>query len=138
IQIAEGRRYKLAAPATGAIFCTAGAAEGWNMAIFEDREKGFEQKFKHDQELDFKVRVRANKLLGLWVAGLLGLPPEEAETYAKTVVEADLQRPGDDDVVEKVLADCAARKVEMTEHRLRNHMREVLLTAREQIKSERS
>jgi hypothetical protein len=108
------------------------------MAIFEDREKGFEQKFKHDQELEFKVRVRANKLLGLWVAGQLGLPPEEAETYARTVVEADLQRPGDDDVVEKVLADCAARKIDMTEHRLRNHMREVLQVARQQVQSERS
>ena len=108
------------------------------MAIFEDREKGFEQKFKHDQELEFKVRVRANKLLGLWVAGQLGLPPEEAEAYAKTVVEADLQRPGDDDVVEKVLADCAARKIDMTEHRLRSHMREVLQVARQQVQSERS
>ena len=78
------------------------------MAIFEDREKGFEQKYKHDQELDFKVKVRANKMLGLWIAGLFGMPADEADAYAKTVVAADLERPGDDDVVEKVMADFKA------------------------------
>ena len=59
------------------------------MAIFEDREKGFEQKFKHDQELEFKVRVRANKLLGLWVAGLLLAGTLPASAWA-TIQEATL------------------------------------------------
>src|SRR5215470_13379893 len=101
------------------------------MAIFEDREKGFEQKYKHDQELEFKIKVRANKILGLWVAGEFGLPTAEAEEYAKSVVAADLERPGDDDVVEKVLADFKGRGLDMTEHRLRLRMAETLKVARE-------
>jgi hypothetical protein len=108
------------------------------MAIFEDREKGFEQKYKHDQELDFKVKVRANKMLGLWLAGLFGMAADEADAYAKTVVTADFERPGDDDVVEKVLADCKARGVEMTAHHLRLRMAETLTAARQQLMSEKA
>ena len=108
------------------------------MAIFEDREKGFEQKYKHDQELDFKIRVRANKMLGLWIAAQLGMPADEAETYAKSVVAADFERPGDDDVVEKVLADFKSRGMEMTEHRLRLRMAETLAVAREQMMADKA
>ena len=108
------------------------------MAIFEDREKGFEQKYKHDQELDFKIKVRANKLLGLWIAGLFGMPADEADAYAKTVVAADLERPGDDDVVEKVMADFKSRGIEMTEHRLRLRMAETLAAARQQVMGEKA
>ena len=108
------------------------------MAIFEDREKGFEQKYKHDQELDFKIKVRANKMLGLWIAGLFGMPAEEADAYAKTVVAADLEWPGDDDVVEKVMADFKARGLEMTEHRLRLRMAETLTAARQQVMTEKA
>src|SRR5215475_4324762 len=95
---------------------TAGRRQG--MATFDEREKGFEQKYKHDKELEFKVNARRNRLLGLWVAKELGIPAAEAEAYAKSVVEADFVRFGDDDVVEKILADCKVKGVEMTEHRL--------------------
>jgi hypothetical protein len=108
------------------------------MAIFEDREKGFEQKYKHDQELDFKIKVRANKMLGLWIAGLFGLPADEADAYAKSVVTADLQRPGDDDVVEKVMADFKSRGIEMTERRLRLRMAETLAAARQQVMGDKA
>ena len=108
------------------------------MAIFEDREKGFEQKYKHDQELEFKIKVRANKILGLWVAGELGLPAGEADAYAKSVVAADLDKPGDDDVVEKVMADFKSRGVAMTEHRLRLRMAETLTAARQQVMTEKA
>ena len=69
------------------------------MSTFNDREKGFENKFKHDQEATFKATARRNKLLGLWVAKELGLSGAAAEDYAKSVVVADMEKPGDDDVV---------------------------------------
>jgi hypothetical protein len=106
------------------------------MSTFDDREQSFENKFKHDKELQFRVNARRNKLLGLWAAQLLGIHGSEAEAYAKTVVAADLEKPGDDDVVQKVLADFKARGVEMSEHRLRKHMEELLQTAHQQIMTE--
>ena len=106
------------------------------MATFDDREKGFEQKYKHDKELEFKVNARRNKLLGLWAAKELGLPDAEAEAYAKTVVMADFQKPGDDDVVEKIVGDFKAKGIEMSEHRVRKHMSELLDTARKQVMTE--
>lgn len=106
------------------------------MASFDDRKKSFERKFEHDQELRFKVIARRNKLLGQWAAKELGLPAGEHETYAKSVVMADFDRPGDSDVVEKVLKDFADKGVDMNEHRLRKHMDELMATARDQIMSE--
>lgn len=106
------------------------------MASFDDRKKGFEEKYKHDKELAFKVNARRNKLLGLWAAQELGVPAAEAEAYAKSVVMADFEKPGDDDVVEKILADAKAKGVEMTEHRVRKHMHDLLEAARQQIMSE--
>ena len=106
------------------------------MASFNDREKTFERKFEHDEELRFKVTARRNRLLGMWAAQELGLPAAEHDAYAKSVVMADFEKPGDSDVVEKVMKDFADRGLAMTEHRLRNHMDELMKTAREQIMSE--
>jgi hypothetical protein len=106
------------------------------MATFDDRQKGFEQKYKHDKELEFKINARRNKLLGLWAAKEMGVPESEAEAYAKTVVMADFEKPGDEDVVQKILGDLKAKGIEMSEHRLRKHMTELLDTAREQVMSE--
>ena len=105
------------------------------MASFDDREKGFEQKYKHDKELEFKINARRNKLLGLWVAEQLGIPAGEAEAYAKSVVMADFAKPGDDDVIEKVIADCQAKGVAMTEQRLRKRLGELHDVARQQVMS---
>ena len=105
------------------------------MASFDDREKGFEQKYKHDKELEFKINARRNKLLGLWVAEQLGIPAGEAEAYAKSVVMADFTKPGDDDVIEKVIADCQAKGVAMTEQRLRKRLAELRDVARQQVMS---
>src|SRR3546814_14271709 len=82
------------------------------MANFDDREKGFEHKYKHDKELEFKINARRNKLLGLWAATQLGLTGADAETYAKSVVMADFDKPGDDDVLDKVVADFVAKRSE--------------------------
>ena len=103
------------------------------MSTFDEREKGFEQKFSHDKELEFKVNARRNRLLGLWVAKELGIPAAEAEAYAKSIVEADLTH---HDVVQKILADCKQKGVAMTEHRLHKHMQELREVAREQVKKE--
>ena len=105
------------------------------MASFDDREKGFEQKYKHDKELEFKINARRNKLLGLWVAEQLGIPAGAAEAYAKSVVMADFTKPGDDDVIEKVIADCRAKGVAMTEQRLRKRLGELHDVARQQVMS---
>ncbi|MEX1108866.1 MAG: DUF1476 domain-containing protein [Dongiaceae bacterium] len=106
------------------------------MASFDDRQKSFERKFEHDQELQFKVNARRNRLLGQWAAKELGMPDAEHDAYAKAVVMSDFDRPGDSDVVEKLLGDFKAKGVEMTEHRLRKHMDELLIEARRQFMTE--
>ena len=104
------------------------------MTTFDDREKAFEDKYKHDQELQFRVEVRRNKLLGLWAAELLG--KDDAEAYAKEVVSADFEEPGDADLVRKLLGDFQDGGVEMSEHRLRNKMEDCLAAAKEQVMAE--
>jgi hypothetical protein len=78
------------------------------MTTFDEREKAFEQKFEHDMELRFKARARRNKLLGLWAAGLMGKSGDAAESYARDIVMADFEKPGDHDVLHTLLADLAA------------------------------
>ncbi len=106
------------------------------MTTFDDREKAFEDKFKHDQQLQFRVEVRRNKLLGLWVAELLGKADADAEAYAKEVVSSDFEEPGDADVVRKVLGDIKAAGAELSEHRLRKKMDELLAVAKDQVMKE--
>ena len=108
--------------------------EDRTMTIFDDREKAFEDKYKHDQELQFRVEVRRNKLLGLWAAELLG--KDDAEAYAKEVISADFAEPGGADLVRKILADLQDGGVEMSEHRLRKKMEECLAEAKEQVMKE--
>lgn len=103
------------------------------MTTFNDREKAFEDKYKHDQDLQFKVEVRRNKLLGLWAAELLDISGADAEAYAKEVVSSDFEEPGDADLVRKVMGDFAAKNVEMSEHRLRKRMEELVAVAKEQV-----
>jgi hypothetical protein len=92
------------------------------MALFDDRKKGQENKYAHDQELRFKAIARRNKLLGLWIAAQMGKTGAEADAYAAEVIASDFEKPGDDDVVEKVLRDCKAAGLDMDEHKLRRHM----------------
>jgi hypothetical protein len=103
------------------------------MSAFDDRQKGFEAKYKHDQETQFKVTARRNKLLGLWAAEQLGLSGAEAEAYAKSVVAADFEKPGDDDVLHKIMADFSAKGVQVTEHALRKRMADLTQIARDQV-----
>ena len=103
------------------------------MTTFSERESAFENKFKHDKELEFKVTNRRNKMLGLWAAQLLGIDGAEAEAYAKSVVSADFEKPGDDDVLQKVLADFKTKNVDISEHRLRKQMADLMDEARRQV-----
>jgi len=75
------------------------------MSTFNDREKAFENKYKHDEEMVFKAQARANKLLGLWAADLMGKTGDAATAYAKEVIIADFEEAGHEDVVRKVAAD---------------------------------
>lgn len=79
------------------------------MPSFDDRENAFESKFAHDAEMQFRAEARRNKLLGLWAAGLLGKSGDEAAEYAASVVAADFEEAGDEDVVRKVAADLAGK-----------------------------
>jgi len=106
------------------------------MTGFDDREKAFEAKFKQDQELQFRVIARRNKLLGLWAAEMLGMSGEEANAYAMEVAKSDFEAPGDDDVLQKVLGDLTNKNVEMTDHRLRKKMDDLIAEATNQIRNE--
>lgn len=103
------------------------------MSTFDEREKGFENKFKRDEEFRFKASARRNKLLGLWAAELMGLAGADADAYAQEVIKADFERPGDDDVLEKVFADLQAKGVETSERLVRKHMDELLVEAMRQV-----
>lgn len=104
------------------------------MSSFEDRQKGFERKFAHDEEMQFKAQARRNRLLGLWAAGRMGISdPDEARAYAQQVVTADFKEKGDDDVFQKVWADLQAKGVSVTEQELRQQMDGLLAEAKTQI-----
>ena len=106
------------------------------MTTFDDREKAFENKYKRDQELQFRVEVRRNKLLGHWAAELMDLKGADAESYAKEVIAADFEEPGDADLVRKVLGDLQGKSVDMSDHRLRRKMEELLTVAKHQVMNE--
>ncbi len=103
---------------------------------FTDRQKAFEEKFKHDQELQFRVEVRRNKLVGLWAAELLGKKGDEAEAYARDVISSDLSEPGIDDVVRKIMGDFQEANVDLSEHRLRKKIEELQAAAKHQLMTE--
>lgn len=103
------------------------------MTTFDDREHAFEAKFAHDEEMKFKAEARANKLLGLWAAEILGKSGQDAEDYAKSVVIADFEEAGHEDVVRKVVADLEG---EITSQAIREKRLELLAVAKQQIVKE--
>ena len=105
------------------------------MSTFDKREEGFEKQFAHDEELKFKATSRRNKLLGLWAAEKLGLSGADAETYAKSVVMADFEGPGDQDVFRKIRKDFDAKGVTQSDHQIRRTMDELLAKAVADIKA---
>ena len=105
------------------------------MTTFDKREEGFEKKFALDEELKFKAEARRNKLLGLWVAGKLGMAGDSATAYAREVVAADFEEAGDRDVVHKVMRDLAAKGETITESELGAKMNELMAQAIVQVKA---
>jgi hypothetical protein len=103
------------------------------MTTFDDRETAFENKFAHDEELQFKISARRNKLVGMWAAGLMGLTTEEADAYAKSVVQADFEESGDEDVVRKLLGDLTSAGVEADDQMVRAAMDTQMTEARRQF-----
>ncbi|KAJ56778.1 aldolase [Actibacterium mucosum KCTC 23349] len=103
------------------------------MTTFDDRENAFENKFAHDAEMQFKAQARANKLLGLWAAELLGKSGDDAEAYATEVVKSDFEEAGHEDVFRKVSGDLGDKADEET---IRNKMAEVLAEAKDQLLNE--
>lgn len=103
------------------------------MSTFDERENAFESRFAHDEELRFKATARRNKLLGAWAAERLGHTGEAADAYARSVVRADFEEPGEEDVYRKIRADFDAADVPVDDQALRLKMRELLILAAEQI-----
>ncbi len=105
------------------------------MSSFDKREEGFEKKFAHDADLKFKAEARRNKLLGNWAAGKLGLSGADADAYAKSVVVADFDEPGDADVLRKVSKDFADKNVAISDSEIRTEMDTLLGQAVAEIKA---
>lgn len=106
------------------------------MTTFDDREQAFENKFKHDQELLFRIYARRAKLIGLWAAEQMGITGEEAEAYGKQIVAVDFEEPGHQDIVRRILADFQAKGVDISAHRLEKEMDLMLEKARQQLQEQ--
>jgi hypothetical protein len=103
------------------------------MTTFDDRERAFETRYARDQEMQFKITARRNKLLGQWAAGLMGLTQAEAAAYASEVVRADFEEAGDEDVVRKLLGDLTSAGVDCDEARIRTALEHKTAEARRQL-----
>ena len=105
------------------------------MAEFDDRERAEEAKFTLDQALEFKAQARRAKLVGLWAAELMGLTDAAADDYAKSVVMADMEEAGTEDIFRKIRADLDLQAVQLSDHQIRAKLEECLAAARQQIKA---
>ena len=103
------------------------------MTQFDDRERAFETKFAHDEEMKFRVLARRNRLLGEWAARKMGLSEEETQSYAKDVVRADFEEAGDEDVIRKVLGDLTSAGIETSDTEIREALEHKSVDARRQI-----
>ena len=103
------------------------------MTTFDDRERGFESKFAHDEEMAFKAQARRDRLLAEWAGTKLGLVDRELGDYVTAVFREDLKHPGDQDVFDKVKADFAAKGVDVTDAELRSKMDDLLLQAQAEL-----
>jgi len=106
------------------------------MSAFDEREKGFEAKFKLDQETKFKITSRRNRLLGLWAAGQMGITGPAADGYAREVVAADFDKPGDDDVIAKILNDATGKGATLDAPRVKKEIERLDAVARDQVLAE--
>ncbi len=103
------------------------------MTTFDDREKAFEAKFAHDEEMAFRVMARRNRLLGEWAAARMGLTPAETDSYYKSVVQADFEAGGDEDMIRKLIGDLTGAGVDTNDGEVRQAMAEFAVEARRQL-----
>jgi hypothetical protein len=106
------------------------------MTQFDDRERAEEKRFQLSQEQEFKAQARRARLVGEWAASMMGLSDAEIAAYAKSVVMADLEEAGEEDLFRKIRADIDARQVAISDHQIRARMAEALDEARAQVKAE--
>ena len=104
--------------------------------VFEEREKGYEAKYKLDEERRFKAEARRNRLVGEWAAGKLGLSGAQASHYVKEVVRTDVESPGAEDVVRKIAADFKKNNVKIGTDDIRVEMKRLFTVAVEQVAKE--
>jgi hypothetical protein len=103
------------------------------MTTFDDRERAFETKYARDQDMQFRVVARRNRLLGQWAANLMGLSQAEADAYASDVIRADFEEAGDEDVIRKVLGDLTSAGVDCDDARIREALAHKTVEARRQL-----
>ena len=103
------------------------------MSQFDDRERAFEAKFARDEEMQFRIIARRNRLLGEWAARQMGLSDVESDAYAKDVVRADFEEAGDEDVIRKLLGDLTSAGIETNEAAIRDALEHKSVEARRQI-----
>ena len=100
------------------------------MNSFDDRKKGFEGKFAHDEETLFKINAKRNKLLGEWIADKLNKIEKDKENYILEVIKSDMAEPGDEDVFKKVKNDLSQGGFNNMDEEIRNKMNEFMETAK--------
>lgn len=105
------------------------------MSTFDDREKAFENKYAHEEKIGFNVEARCSKLYGLWAAEKLGIDGPAAEIYAKSVVDANLEEPGFNDILRKVRADFDEKSIDISDHVMNVELDKALEEAKRQIMS---
>ena len=102
------------------------------MSSFDEREKGFEKKFAHDEELQFKISARRNKYIGQWTSQILGYNSEQEKEYIQSVIKADFAEAGDEDVFRKIKADLKDHNI--LEEEIRKKMDELNEKAKSDFK----
>ena len=102
------------------------------MEKFDERKKSFEKKFVHDEELKFKVAAKRNKYLGQWVSQKLGYDSEKEKEYIQSVIKADFQEEGDEDVFRKIKADLKNHNI--SDEEIRKKMDELDEKAKSEFK----
>ena len=103
------------------------------MATMKDREKAFEKKFAQDAEMNFKAEARRNRLLAAWVGEKLGMSDEDTKAYSGQLIAADMKAAGDDDVVDRIMADAEERKVTLDRNELKAKSAEFLTQTRAEL-----
>ena len=102
------------------------------MSSFDEREKSFEKKFAYDEELQFKISARRNKYLGQWASQILGYDQEKEKEYIQSVIKADFEEAGDEDVFRKIKVDLKDHKI--SDEEIRKKMDELNEKAKSEFK----